>query len=104
MPRKPRRVHSTDQKVAILKRHYIDKVPISQVCEDAAIQPSLFYYWQKQLFENADRALEPADRDRERRELSSKVEHLEKKLVKKDQVIAEISEEYVTLRKALGEP
>ena len=104
MPRKPRRSHSVDQKVAILKRHFVDKVPVAQVCQEADIQPSLFYYWQKQLFENADRALEPADQGREKRELVEKVERLESKLAKKDQVIAEISEEYVTLKKVLGEP
>jgi len=93
-----------DQEVAILKRHFVDKLPVSQVCEEADIQPSLFYYWQKQLFENADRALEPTDKGREKRELAKKVEHLETRLAKKDQVIAEISEEYVTLKKELGEP
>jgi len=103
MPRKPRRSHPVDQKVAILKRHFVDKLPVSQVCEEADIQPSLFYYWQKQLFENADRALEPSDKGRGERDLAKKVEHLETRLAKKDQVIAEISEEYVTLKKSRGE-
>lgn len=104
MPRQPRRSHATEQKIALLKRHLIDKVPISQICEEADIQPSLFYYWQKQLFENADRALEgPKSAGREH-ELTRKVEHLEARVARKDQVIAEISEEYVQLKKVLGEP
>jgi transposase-like protein len=35
-------------------------VPVSKVCEEADIQPSLYYQWQKQLFENATAALSPA--------------------------------------------
>ncbi len=104
MARKPRRSFTVEQKVAILKRHLIDKVPVSEVCAEADIQPSVFYYWQKQLFANADRALEASAAGRERRELHRKVEQLEAKLARKDEVIAQISEEYVKAKKALGEP
>lgn len=31
MPRKARRSHTTDQKIALLKRHFIEKVPISNL-------------------------------------------------------------------------
>ena len=103
MPRKPRRSYTAEQKASILRRHFLDKVPVSQVCEEADIQPSLFYYWQKQLFENLDRALQPPNTGRERA-LAEKVEHLEARLARKDHVIAEISEEFVQLKKALGEP
>ena len=37
-------------------------------------------------------------------QLSGKIEALEAKLTKKDNVIAEISEEFVRLKKELGEP
>ena len=37
-------------------------------------------------------------------QLKRKIETLEAKLAKKDGIIAEISEEYVTLKKELGEP
>ena len=37
-------------------------------------------------------------------ELARRIEQLEAKLAKKDAIIAEISEEYVTLKKELGEP
>ncbi len=103
MSSKPRRSFTAAQKAAILKRHHADKVPVSQVCEEEGIQPSLFYYWQRQLFENADRALQPPTTAREK-ELAARVETLEAKLARKDQVIAEISEEYVALKKELGEP
>lgn len=43
-------------------------------------------------------------RNGQEEKLASKVEALEAKLAKKDNVIAEISEEFVRLKKSLGEP
>ena len=105
VPRKPRRNFTTDQKVAILRRHYVDKVAVSDLCTEYELQPSVFYYWQKQVFENLASALQPAVTTSSReKELERENEALKAKLTKKDGVIATISEEYVTLKKALGEP
>lgn len=105
MPRKPRRQFTTEQKVAILRRHFVDKVPVSQLCEEYELQPSVFYYWQKQAFENLAGALQPAATTNSReKDLERENEALKAKLAKKDHVIAEISEEYVALKKELGEP
>lgn len=105
MPSKARRQFTIDQKIAILRRHLVDKVAVSTLCEEYKLQPSVFYLWQKQVFDNLAGALaptspgssRPTDKDR-------KIEALEAKLVKKDNVIAEISEEFVALKKSLGEP
>lgn len=104
-----RRKYTTEQKVAILRRHLVDKVPVSQLCEEYKLQPSVLYQWQKAVFDNLGAALEaPGDqaatRQREKREMNAKLEHLESRLAKKDAVIAEISAEYVQLKKELGEP
>ena len=105
-----RRKYTTEQKVAILRRHLVDRVPVSDLCEEYKVQPSLLYQWQRAVFENMAAALEsPGEegataRQREKRELTAKVEHLESRLAKKDSVIAEISAEYVALKKSLGEP
>lgn len=105
MSRKPRRNFTTDQKVAILRRHHVDKVAISELCTENDLQPSVFYYWQKQVFENLAGAFQPAVTTSSReKELEREVEALKARLAKKDGVIATISEEYVTLKKALGEP
>lgn len=101
MPKKPRRSFSAEQRAAILRRHHIDKIVVSKVCEEEDIQPSLFYYWQKQLFENAPSALQPSDAPRVKG-LEKEVETLKAKIIKKDEVIAEISEEYVALKKSRG--
>lgn len=105
MPRS-RQHRPAKQKASALKKHLVDKVPVSDVCEEIGLQPSVFYTWQKQLFENADKAFEgvrgSGGGSRER-ELEAKIAALEARLARKDAVIAEISEEHVKLKKELGE-
>jgi transposase len=96
---KPRRSFTADQKAAILRRHHVDKVPVSQFCEENDLQPSLLYYWQKQLFENAATALQPPAAAAPSKALEAKVEALEKQVAKKDAVIAWVTEEHVKLKK-----
>jgi len=55
---KQRRNFTGQEKVALLRRHLVDKVPVSQVCEKARVQPAQFYTWQKQFFENGAAAFE----------------------------------------------
>jgi transposase-like protein len=108
MVKKSRRHFSPEQKAAIVRRHLVDKVPVSDLCDEHKIQPSMLYTWQKAVVDGAARAFEaPAERARgssRETELSKRIEQLEAKLAKKDAIIAEISEEYVTLKKELGEP
>ena len=53
-----RRHFTPQQKVAIVKAHLVDGVPISDLCDRHHIQPAQFYLWQKQLFENGATAFE----------------------------------------------
>jgi len=103
--RRKRRHFSPEDKAAILRRHLADKVPVSDLCEEYKLQPSVFYQWQRQLLDHAAKALAP-DRSTARREkrLEDQVESLEARLRRKDSVIAEISEEFVKVKKELGEP
>ena len=104
---KTRNHRSPEEKASLLRRHHIDKVPVTTICEEAGLQPSVFYHWQRELFERAAHVLgnAPAGRVSSReQQLEKKVTALEARLVKKDEVIAEISQEYVTLKRELGEP
>jgi transposase len=107
MSKSNRRKFSTEQKAAILRRHLIDKVAVSDLCEEYKLQPSQFYLWQKQAMENIAAALEPNPVRRlsnaKETKLSRENEALKSKLSRKDNVIAEISEEFVKLKKELGE-
>ena len=53
-----RRIFSTEQKATILRRHLVDKVPVSTLCDEYTLQPSVFYCWQRQLLDNIGIALE----------------------------------------------
>lgn len=99
MSKKACRHYTTEQKVALLKRHMVDKVPVSDLCNEENLPPSLFYRWQSQLFENLGAALStpatatgPSQREKEQ---AHELAQLKARLAKKAQVIAEISEEYV---------
>jgi transposase-like protein len=98
-----RRKFSGEEKVKILRRHLIDKVPVSDLCEEVDIHPTLFYRWQKDFFEYGAAAFDRRGDDGQSRRLERKVEALEKKLADKDEVIAEIAADHVRLKKSLGE-
>jgi transposase len=101
---KQRRHFPNPEKVAILKRHLVDKVPISDLCDELDIYPNQFYDWLKKFFENGhlafanDRKSKAVEDAKER-----KIEQLEAKLQRKDSVLGELMEEHVLLKKSLGE-
>ena len=103
--KRKRRHFTADEKAAILRRHLADKISVADLCDEHQLQPSVFYQWQRQLFDHAAKALESqrgsAKRDKK---LEARIETLEERLRRKDNVIAEISEEFVKVKKGLGEP
>ena len=106
--KRTRRSYSVEQKAAILRRHLVDKVAVSDLCDEYKLQPSVFYGWQQRLMQNLPAVFEfvggRGNASSREAQLERRVATLEAKLVKKDNVIAEISEEYVALKKELGEP
>jgi transposase len=100
--RKPRKNYTPVEKVAILRRHLIDRVPVSGLCDEYQLSPTLFYLWQKQFFENGPTAFEPknaAPRSQHLRTIAA----LRDKLQRKNEVVAELMEEHIKLKKELGE-
>lgn len=99
---KKRRKFSAEDKVRILKRHLVDKVAISEVCDGAGISPTQFYKWQKQFFENGAAAFERRPAKKKSSNLL-RVQSLEAKLRIKNEVISELLEDHVKLKKELGD-
>ena len=93
-----RRKHTPQTKVAILKAHLVDGKQVSELCDQHSLSPTLFYRWQKDFFENGASAFERNGRSQVERENAE----LKTKLAKKDNVISELMEEYVVLKKELG--
>ena len=96
-----RRNFSPQQKVAILRKHLLEKVALSDLCDQYGIHPTVFYRWQKAFFEKGYLAFENSDGKSSKAE--KKVAKLEQKLVNKNEVLSELMEEHVALKKSLGE-
>src|SRR5579875_1446132 len=58
-----RKHHSPEEKVAILRRHLIDKIPVSTLCDEHDLHPTVFYRRLKQFFENGPAACATATRN-----------------------------------------
>ena len=107
MNREQERRRGTGEKIlAILKRHHVEKEEVSKICQDEGIQPSQFYRWQATLFSESAAAFQRKNGKGERRELAEaqeKIAALEEKLQTKNEVLSELMEEHVLLKKELGE-
>jgi transposase len=108
MSKRNRRHLGADKKAELIRAHLVDKKPISEICEENQLQPSVFYTWLRHAMANIDVALANGKQrkrdDTREQQLQARIEQLEAKLAKKDAVIAEISEEFVKVKKTLGEP
>ena len=102
MPKKTRQRFTAQEKVAILRLHLLEHTPVSDLCDRHGIHPTMFYRWQKEFFENAAAAFEPRARQagdaKDRR-----ITLLEQKLQRKNEVLSELMEEHIKLKKELGE-
>ncbi len=84
--KKHRKHYAPEEKVAILRR-----------LDELGLQPTVFYRWQKEFFENGAAAFEQKPQPNHSAGLERRA-HLEKKIQTKDEVLAE----HVALRKRLG--
>ena len=86
MAKRTRRRFTGIEKTQALKRHLVDKIAVSDLCAELGLQPSQFYQWQKQLFENGARAFENSGKPGAKCLLAV----LEAKLTRRDAMIAEL--------------
>ena len=100
--KKERKNYNPEEKVAILRRHLLEKVPVSDLCEKLNLQPTVFYRWMKELFENGAAAFQHQP-DQASKHDKERIAALEAKLKTKNEVLSELMEEHVALKKSLGE-
>jgi transposase-like protein len=104
---KSRRQFNPQQKAAIVWRHLTGKEPISNLADEFGLQPTQIYTWVKTVLDQAEQAFErSAGRVSPRMEAAKdeRIARLEAKLAKKDEVIVELLQDHVQLKKELGEP
>jgi transposase len=101
-----RRHFTGSDKAEAVKRHVLAGESVSAICEGLGIAPNQFYRWQKELFDHGAAAFEVKGRggraDGRTDRLAQENERLRGQLAHKDNVIAEITEDYVRLKKTLG--
>jgi transposase-like protein len=104
MEKKPRRQYSPEDKVRLLRLHLLEGKPVSEICEKEGIHPTLFYQWQRTFFENGAAAFcSPRTETKKASIVEKRLEVLADKLKRKDEVIAEIMEDFIRAKKELGE-
>ena len=103
MTRSRRRFEDTD-KLAIVRRHLIDQVPVSDLCDELNLQPTQIYTWQKLLFDYGASAF-AASRGKSKQKKDDKKERQIKSLLatiqQRNEVVAELLQEHVQLKKQL---
>lgn len=97
------RHYSPVERVAILKRHLLEKVPISDLCDQYGLHVNLFHAWLRTFFEQGSSAFETTRTTKANESAKDKkIEQLEAKLARKNEVLAELLEEHTALKKILG--
>jgi transposase-like protein len=101
-----RRHFGSEQKASIVRRHLSGKEPISNLADELKVQPSLIHLWIKQLLDQAEKAFERGSARSAKLADNAKdlkINQLQEKLAKKNEVVAELMEAHVQLKKELGE-
>ena len=98
---KQRKHYTAEEKVSILRRHLLEHVPVSKLCDELGLQPTVFYRWQKEFFENGGAAFR-------RQSLANKgpeqqrIAVLEQKLQRRNEILAELMDEHLALKTSFG--
>ena len=96
-----RKHFAAEQKMTILRRHLLERLPVSDLCDEYGIHPTVFYRWQKQLFEEGVTVFESHSK-KEADSSARRIAALEDKLMRKNEVLSELMEELVQLKKEFG--
>lgn len=90
---------SDEEKVKALKRHLLEKVPVSSICDELGIAPSLFYNWQNRLFDSASCAFVRSGKSPKEVPEKRRIDVLEERLRVREEALAELVTELMTLKK-----
>ncbi len=99
---KQRKRFTPEQKASIVREHLIDRIPVSDICDKYEVQPTVFYRWQKTMFENLPDLFERKNKSPSN-SLKRENQTLKSKLACKDEVIAEIMADFIAAKKKIGD-
>jgi transposase-like protein len=97
---------SAKQKVAIVKEHLVNRVPLQELCRRYGIQPDQYNQWQAQLFDRGSAAFDDHNNSNDSDNSAAddrKLQELEAKLAAKNEMMTQIMEEYLSSKKDKGQ-
>ena len=98
-----RKKYPPEKKVEILREHLKNKVPVSEVCEKYGIQPTMFYKWEKQLFEGWIDTFSQNNSKNGTTKEATRLKKMKETVQKKDEVISWLTEENIKLKNTFGD-
>jgi transposase len=102
--KRTRRHFTAQQKAEVVRRHVVERVPVSDLADQFGLQPSQIHAWVKQVLDQADRAFDrPVPQRRADDAKDRRIAQLQEKLAQRNEVVAELMEAHVQLKKELGE-
>jgi len=96
-----RRNFTPQQKVEAVKKHLVNKVPVSDVCDELGITTGHYYQWQSDFFANGEQAFSKGKKKESKQNLA-KIEKLQSDMAKRNEAIAELLEDNIRLKKKHG--
>ncbi|MBX3420949.1 MAG: transposase [Pirellulaceae bacterium] len=100
------KTHTPELKAAAVRRHWCDKVPVSELAVEPGVPPSQIHNWINQAKQQLDKLFDRPSGRPAAKEVDSKdkqIAALQAKLVQKHEVISELKEEKVKAKKANGD-
>jgi transposase-like protein len=94
-----RKRYTAEEKVKILREVLEDGKQISQVAEKHGLSPNNIFKWRKQLFEEGLQTFQIKRADISGKAEERKITALEDRIKQKDEIIAELAEELLALKK-----
>ena len=94
-----RKRYTAEEKIKILREIQEDGKSISQVADKYGIHPNNIFNWRKQHLEMGIQGFKTTRKDITNKAKDRKIATLEEKIKHKDEVIAELAEELLALKK-----
>ena len=94
-----RKRYTAEEKIKILREVLEEGKSISQVADHYGLHPNNIFKWRKQLFEDGVKTFQIKRSDISGKAEERRITALEEKLKQKDEVIAELAEELLGLKK-----
>ena len=94
-----RKRYTAEEKIKILREVLEEGKSISQVADHYGLHPNNIFKWRKQLFEDGVKTFQIKRSDISGKAEERRITALEEKLKQKDEVIAELVEELLGLKK-----